>query len=78
MARLTDYLRGYAPFEQVVARGGAAAAGAGAAAGLEVAVPTFAHAYVTAGLLQHRPWSQCVVLAVVSNQEAAGDLGNRG
>ncbi len=79
MPRLTDYLRGYEPFEQVVAQGVAAAQDALAAHDAEatqgvVAVPTFAHAFVAAGVLQRRPWRERVVLVVASNQDVAGDL----
>ncbi|MBN1629849.1 MAG: hypothetical protein JW990_08795, partial [Thermoleophilia bacterium] len=78
MPRLTDFLRGYAPFEEIVTRAnatGAAEAGATAVgAGVEVAAPTFVHAFLTAALLERRPWRDRTVLAVAANQEAASDL----
>jgi transcription-repair coupling factor (superfamily II helicase) len=77
MPRLTDLLRGYAPFEEVVAAAAAAAGGAPAATSapsLEVAVPTFAQAYVIAGLLGRLPWQGRPILVVAPNQEAAADL----
>ena len=78
MPRLTDFLRGYAPFEHVVAQGSQLPpSGPGLGdrpGGLEVATPTFAHAYVVAGLLDHRPWSESVTLIVASSQEAAEDF----
>jgi transcription-repair coupling factor (superfamily II helicase) len=70
MARLTDFLRGYAPFEQVA---GQAVAGA---PGIRVAVPTFAQAFVLAGLLQREPCRDRPVLVVVPAQEVAADLGH--
>ncbi|MFH1834532.1 MAG: hypothetical protein ABH877_05875, partial [bacterium] len=63
MPRLTDFLRGYAPFEEALRRGGAApeapaatevvtlgapAAAPAGAAPLELAAPRFIHAYLTA------------------------------
>ena len=64
MPRLTDFLRGYPPFEEVVS----------CAAGLEAAVPTFAQAFVVAGLLERPPWRARTALVVAANQEAAADL----
>ena len=69
MPRLTDFLRGYAPFEEIVTRGNAAGS-----AVVEVAAPTFAHAYLTAALLERRPWRDRAVLVVAANQESASDL----
>jgi transcription-repair coupling factor (superfamily II helicase) len=92
MSRLTDFLRGYAPFEQIVTEAaaglesetgtGRAADGlAGVPAGaerqtatLEIGVPTFAQAYVVAGLLERHPWRERPVLVVAPNQEAVADL----
>jgi transcription-repair coupling factor (superfamily II helicase) len=80
MPRLTDRLRGYAPFEQIVAAAGGAtgvaagAAGEQAPSGLEVAVPTFVQAFIIAGLLQRSPWRERSILVVAPNQEAALDL----
>ena len=65
MARLVELLRGYQPFEEIVAQ---------SAAGLEVGVPTFAQAFVLAGLLEREPWRERPVLVVVPDQETAGDL----
>jgi transcription-repair coupling factor (superfamily II helicase) len=70
MARLTDLLRGYAPFEQLA---GQAAAGA---PGIRAAVPTFAQGFVLAGLLQREPCRDRPVLVVVPAQEVAADLGH--
>ncbi|MCE5253782.1 MAG: transcription-repair coupling factor [Actinomycetia bacterium] len=87
MPRLTDFLRGYAPFEQIVAAAGGAAvpgvapgaagaavAGAPGPGRVEAAVPTFAQAYVIAGLLQRSPWRERPIVVVAPAQEAAGDL----
>jgi transcription-repair coupling factor (superfamily II helicase) len=65
MARLIDLLGGYPPFEEIVA---------GAASGLEVGVPTFAQAFVLAGLLEREPWRERPVLVVVPDQDAGSDL----
>ena len=73
MPRLTNLLRGYAPLEEVVAAAAAAAA-ATPAPFLEVAVPTFAQAYVIAGLLDRLPWQGRPILVVAPNQEAAAGL----
>jgi transcription-repair coupling factor (superfamily II helicase) len=63
MPRLTDLLRGYPPFEELLTRDG-----------VEATVPTFIHAYVTAGLLEHAPWRDHTVLVIVPNQEVAGEI----
>jgi transcription-repair coupling factor (superfamily II helicase) len=63
MPRLTEFLRGYEPFEAI----STAAAG-------EAAVPTFAHAYVTAALLDRSPWRDGPVLVVAATQETAAEL----
>jgi transcription-repair coupling factor (superfamily II helicase) len=68
MPRLTDFLRGYAPFEQLARQ--ALAGGAGAQAG----VPTFAQSFILGGLLQREPWKDRTVLVVAPNQEVAADL----
>jgi transcription-repair coupling factor (superfamily II helicase) len=65
MPRLTDFLAGYPPFEQVLAH---------TARQLDVTVPVFAHAYLTAGLLASRQWQGRPVLVVAPNQEAAEEL----
>ncbi|MBN1320550.1 MAG: transcription-repair coupling factor [Thermoleophilia bacterium] len=65
MPRLTDFLRGYRPFEEILARDGA-----------EAAVPTFVHAYITAGLLQHAPWRDHALLVVAPNQDVAGEIAH--
>jgi transcription-repair coupling factor (superfamily II helicase) len=83
MPRLTDFLRGYGPFEQalgqaMVSPGTAATPEAtvaqGKAASLEVAAPSFIHAYLIAGFLQHQPWTESATLVVAPNQDAAADL----
>jgi transcription-repair coupling factor (superfamily II helicase) len=76
MPRLTDYLRGYEPFERIVAAAGGAAEAADAAGrvGVEAGVPTFAQAYVVAALLERQPWSEEGVLVVAPDQEAAAEL----
>jgi len=90
MPRLTDFLRGYGPFEQALRQGAAPfvgpapsvgpaaplepAASREAAASLEVVVPSFAHAYLIAGFLQHEPWDRSATLIVAPNQDAAADL----
>ncbi len=77
MPRLTDLLSGYPPFEQVLAEVAEVlghGAGAAPGPGLEVAVPVFAHAYLTAGLLNSRLFAARPVVVVAPNQEAAEEL----
>ncbi len=96
MPRLTDLLRGYEPFEAIVALGGrpdwrprAAGVAAAGSATLspstapsptptptsgEATVPTFAHAYITAGVVNRSPWREGPVLVVAATQEAAAEL----
>ncbi len=69
MPRLTGLLRGYAPFEEIVNRAGPASV-----TGLVATAPSFTHAYVTAGLLERRPWRDGPVLVVAAGQEAAADF----
>jgi len=66
--RLTDRLRGYEPLEAAL---GLVGAGAG---GVEIAAPTFTHAYITAGLLARPPFTDCTVLVVAADQDAAGEM----
>jgi transcription-repair coupling factor (superfamily II helicase) len=68
MPHLTDFLRGYAPFEQLVRQ--ALAGGTGAQAG----VPSFAQPFILGGLLQREPWKDRTVLVVAPTQEATADL----
>jgi len=65
MPRLTDFLRGYPPFEEILARDG-----------VEAAVPTFIHAYVTAGVLRRAPWRERALLVVAPNQDVAGEMAH--
>ena len=80
MPRLTDFLRGYAPFEEFLERAGAAeqaaAGGAPARTGGEVrlAAPSFVHAFLTAALAGRRPWHNGVLVVVAANQDAAMEL----
>ena len=82
MPRLTDFLHGYGPFEQALHLRGAPAGEAAprmatapeAASPVEVAAPSFAHAYLVAGFLQHQPWNESATLVVAPNQDAAADL----
>lgn len=85
MPRLTDFLKGYPPFEAILAEcarkalsaaqaGAGAAAAPRAAAAVDVVVPGFAHAYLIAGLLENSPWHERAVLLVAPNQEAAEEL----
>ena len=66
MPRLVDLLRGLPAFEEAVA----AATGGSA----EVAAPSFVHAYLSAALLERRPWSGCAVLLVAPDQDTAEEL----
>jgi transcription-repair coupling factor (superfamily II helicase) len=81
MPRLTGFLRGYAPFERIVAEAPAGPAGhigdeedSELGAALEVGVPSFAHAYVVAGLLERSPWREAPVIVVAPGAEAAAGL----
>ena len=69
MPRLTDFLRGYPPFEEFLERAGTAS---GAEARLSA--PSFVHAYLTAALAGRRPWHDSVLLVVAANQDAAMEL----
>ncbi len=71
MPRLTDFLRGYAPFEELVS-----AAGEGAPSLTQAGVPSFVQPFVLAGLAQRPAWSQRPVLVVVPTQETAVDLAH--
>ncbi len=64
MPRLTDFLRGYRAVRSDRGLGRAA----------KQRCPTFAHAYVTAGLLGRSPWREGPVLVVAATQEAAAEL----
>ena len=66
MPRLVDLLRGLPAFEEAVA----AATGGSA----EVAAPSFVHAYLSAALLERRPWSGSAVLLVAPDQDTAEEL----
>jgi transcription-repair coupling factor (superfamily II helicase) len=83
MQRLTDFLRGYEPFEQLVRQAGAdlAARRASAATGalavrdpVQAGAPSFVQGFVLAGLMQREPWCAQTVLVVAPTQEAAVDL----
>ncbi len=67
MPRLTDFLREYLPFAQLVG----AESGSGQQ---QLAVPSFVHAYLVAALVEERPWRDSVVLVVAAQQEAALEL----
>ena len=62
MPRLTDFLRGYGPFEQALEES--------AGRNVELAAPTFLHPYLTAGFLSRAPWSDAMTLVVAATQEA--------
>ena len=66
MPRLTDFLRGYAPFEEALKQG--------ARGNIDLAAPTFLHAYLTAGFLSRPPWSDAPTLVVAATQEQAEEL----
>jgi transcription-repair coupling factor (superfamily II helicase) len=68
MPRLTDFLRGYGPFETLASQAAARTPGT------RVGVPTFAQAFVLGGLLQRDPCGVHPVLVVAPTQEAAVDL----
>ena len=70
MPRLTDFLRGYAPFEEFLGR----AAAPGLAAEVRLAAPSFVHPFLTAAIAGRRPWHEGVLLVVAANQEAALEL----
>jgi len=89
MPRLIDYLGGYPPFEQLlaqaapqtraappseVARTGSRVTDAASPISVEVTCPSHIHAYLAAGLLQRRPWSENVVLVIAPSQEAALEM----
>ncbi len=84
MPRLTDFLRGYAPFEELVERAaGASATGARAAAAspggpplaeAHLTAPTFVHPFLTAALAGRRPWRDEVLLVIAANQDTAFEL----
>lgn len=75
MSRLIERLRGYAPFEHIIATAGdSVGVGGRAEDGLEVAVPSFVQAYLIAGLLERTPWRGRPILVVAPNREVALDL----
>ena len=63
MPRLTDFLRGYALFDEFLAHGGA-----------RLVAPSFVHAFLTAAIAGRRPWHDGVLLVVAANQDAALEL----
>jgi transcription-repair coupling factor (superfamily II helicase) len=71
MPRLTEFLRGYAPFEEFLERA-ATAEKAGVEARL--AGPSFVHPFLTAAIAGRRPWHDKALLVVAANQEAALEL----
>ena len=71
MPRLTDFLRGYAPFEEFLER---ATAPVGAPAEARLAAPSFVHPFLTAAIAGRRPWSEDALVVVAANQEAALEL----
>ena len=71
MPRLTEFLRGYAPFEELLERA-ATAEKAGVEARL--AGPSFVHPFLTAAIAGRRPWHDTALLVVAANQEAALEL----
>jgi hypothetical protein len=73
MPRLTDFLRGYEPFERLVSQV-AFGAGSHRAALRTAGVPSFVQAFALAGLMQRGPWSEHPVLVVAPTQEVASDL----
>ena len=66
MPRLTDFLRGYGPFEQALEES--------AGRNVELAAPTFLHPYLTAGFLSRAPWSDAMTLVVAATQEQAEEM----
>ncbi len=66
MPRLTDFLRGYPPFEQAL--------GESARQNVELAAPTFLHPFLSAGFLARPPWNQGVTLVVAAIQEQAEEM----
>jgi transcription-repair coupling factor (superfamily II helicase) len=71
MPRLTDFLRGYAPFEEFLE---SAAAPGGPQVEARLAAPSFVHPFLTAAIAGRRPWHEGVLLVVVANQEAALEI----
>ncbi len=75
MSRLTDFLRGYALFEEFLQKAGAAAgAAAQGAAGAHLAAPSFVHPFLTAATAVRKPWRDATLLVVAANQDAAMEL----
>ncbi len=66
MPRLTDFLRGYPPFEQAL--------GESARQNVELAAPTFLHPFLSAGFLSRPPWNDSVTLVVAAIQEQAEEM----
>lgn len=66
MPRLTDYLNGLSQFEDAVALG--------TDGSVQIAAPSFVHAYLIGGLLLRGPWKRAPVLVIAPDQETAGEL----
>ena len=66
MPRLTDFLRGYPPFEEAL--------GESTRQNVELAAPTFLHPFLSAGFLLRPPWNQGVTLVVAAIQEQAEEM----
>ncbi len=73
MPRLTDFLRGYAPFEEFVTRATGDASTVAGRGSARLTAPSF----VTPSYRchrEHRPWREGPVLVVAPNQDAAAEL----